>query len=577
MNKKACDKCETKTSDSFYTKKLKCGHEKYFCLDCLTELHGNELCSECSSLKCFDCEATISVQKTDTYKKINFENCETKTHSVAVCETCTNKKSSKLVAEIQPTCFLCYVDLKAKSYLYYTEELNCEKKHKVNLCGKCRDIFTKVEKRCPACVPLKPNRNYCVACYNEVDINLSILPIQCNNDLHKFNICMNCTENLDNPYLICRLCQNKNEQNYAVFKTCEDTYNQIGLLGFKFISNKIIKESIEIDKFVCPECHPMTVKPYIIKNQNIDDELPFWFNPNASVCKFGDNYLLSGGYNIEFGTSLDSSYLVRFERDGRFKYYTAELNPAVMNKKRHSHGSYYDKSNNTLYVFGGASIVKKNEIEFLNSIEIMLVNADKLHVVADNLNEWQSTGMKLKKPRCNFTTIELGNKLYLFGGFEDINKVCNSIEIVNFGNSSTLLVDLKQSSCPLPLNPVLDSKGKDIIIYGGTDGRKQLNTIIKFDTSSHELKKVGEMTATMAGKLRSLKVEGELYIFSGCIFGKLEKPNPQLFSYIKVSNSGVSEKTIVDTKIEDLEEEWHQEKLLDHFNGMEFDFKVYSR
>lgn len=572
-----CEKCKILKDETFYSRKMKCGHEMYMCLDCIDEKDDTTLCFSCSSIKCFECDNTLDINKTQTYKKIDFDNCTTRTHSVVICETCVRTKSSKLVCIEKPVCFLCYVDLKTNNYLYYTEELNCEKDHKVNLCGKCRDIFTQVSKKCPECVPLKLNKTHCVACYKEVDSNLSILPIQCNNNLHKFNICMDCTENLDNPYLTCRLCQNKNEQNFAVFKTCDNTYNQIGLLGFKFISNRLIKGNIEIDKFVCPDCHPVTVKPYIIKNHSLDEEPPLWFNPNASVCKFGDNYMLSGGYSIEFGTSLDTTYLVKFERDGRFQYYTAELSPAIMNKKRHSHGSYYDKNQNTLYIFGGASITKKGEIEYLNSVEVMIIQDDSLNAVADNLNEWQNTEIKLKKPRCNFSNININNKLYLFGGFEDINKICNSIEIIDFSNSSTSLVDIKKTNQIIPLNPVLDYKDNNIIIYGGTDGRKTLNTVNRFNIKNNELTSTGELSETMQGKLRSVKLDNELYIFGGSVFGKNENPNPYWFMYYKIKDSCIAEKTIVNSKIEDMGYEVYIEKLLDHFQGMEFDFKVYSR
>ena len=90
--------------------------------------------------------------------------------------------------------------------LYYTDKLDCDKNHIVNLCGNCNQIFSKTKKRCLECKPLDIQKKYCIACNNEMDFEMNIMPISCDSKYHKFSMCLDCTDKLENPYLICSIC-----------------------------------------------------------------------------------------------------------------------------------------------------------------------------------------------------------------------------------------------------------------------------------------------------------------------------------------------------------------------------------
>lgn len=571
-----CSGCSKIIKDVPLSVNFSCSHEKVYHLDCLPS-NTNKKCSDCSptlSSKCFKCDKSIAIEQKESYQRIDFQTCKEKKHFIDICKDCIEKNYEVLVSKEDHMCFLCHALLKENKYLYYTENLKCEKDHEIKLCGNCKDIFTKVKVKCPVCTPPKINEKYCLFCYGPSDLDMFVMPIHCNNRNHRFRMCLDCTSCLKEPRFACRLCQNKKEKNYAILKTIENDESKIGLIGIKLTQNETNKNNIEHDHFICPVCEPMSMKPSFIECQSLEEEIPVWMDIQASVANCGNYFILSGGYNLEFNTSVKTSLMIKFNKDGRFRNYTAEYIGCMMNKGRHSHGSYFSEKDNSVYIFGGCYKQSKGEVEFLNTIEIMILGDTTSQALVDNFKEWQRISFKLKKPRCSFSFIEVSGLVYIFGGFEGVGKISKSIEIVDFIKSQSKLIEIKDNSMTIPISPVLQVKGNKIMLYGGYDGQRQNSQVYEFDIETEKLQKTGELNVFVNGKQRKMEIDDQVLVFGGTLFGKTNLNKPEHFRYMNIKDGKTDEKVTVQEMINGFNKNSHFDVLLDQFEGVEFEFKA---
>ena len=576
MVAETCYSCKKSVDDQPMTMNFSCGCEKAFHLDCLPNSTTGK-CSDCSSVdacKCFKCEKNIDSSKKGSYQRIEFKTCKAEKHFIDICVECIGKNYEVLVSKEDHMCFLCHAQLKENKYLYYTEKLKCKDGHEINLCGSCKDIFTKVDVKCPVCTPPKIGEKHCLFCYGPCEIDMYVMPIQCNNKNHQFRVCLDCISCLNQPRFACRLCQNKKEKNYAILKTIENDENKIGLIGIKLALNEINKNSIEYDHFICPTCEPISIKPGFIECQSLEEEIPVWMDIQASVANCGNYFILSGGYNLEFNTSVKTSLMIKFNKDGRFRNYTAEYIGCMMNKGRHSHGSYFSEKDNSVYIFGGCNKQSKDEVEYLDTIEIMILGDTTNMALADNFREWQKINFKLKKARASFSFVEVSGLVYIFGGFEGVGKVAKSVEIVDFIKSKSKLVDLKSSDFSIPINPVLKKDGSKIILYGGYNGQRKNDQVFEFDVETEKVRKLGELCVTVSGKQRKMEIDNQMLVFGGNLFGKTGLSQDNHFRYMNIKDGKVDEQVTVEEMVNGFNKNSHFDVLLDQFEGVEFEFKA---
>ena len=572
MDKEVCSNCKN-PNESLFGLSYTCGHEDKLCLDCMEKNEDNKKCSNCTPVKiekiekCYKCQNNVDSKKS---KKIKFSLCETKTHSVIICNDCEQNSYKKLVSKDEKICFLCFVDLDKEKLLYYTEKLNCKDNHEAKLCGKCYEIFEKVDKRCPICDPFEINEPLCIACYNPMETQIKIMPIMCNKFQHKFNLCLNCTDKLDKPYMICRICQNKKHKNYVFLKTNADSDNNPNFLALKFSCNKINKKNLFIDTFSCPECQEVEASPFLIKS--FEDTPVCWMNPSSSIISLGNNLLVTGGYNEVLNCSLNTSQFVKFFQDGRIRYFECEEIMNTLNKKRHFHGSYFNQKESEVYIFGGICKSKANNIQFLQTVEILLIPDNSEHMEIDNSLEWQKTSFKLKQKRSNFTMIENQGLVYLFGGYKGIGIMNNTIEVVDFFKKKSRIIKV---DITIPILSTFKKNDKNVLFFGGFDGKRKRRNILSFDFKTEKFTELKNDPVNYPVGLRSIEINNNFYIFGGNKFNKSKKKNTELFRFMKFNkdtNNFGKEQSIdanSNTIINDLDL-----NLLNFYEGVEFQFKI---
>ena len=529
MPSKVCPNCHKNTDDILVSCKFTCGHEKKICMDCVTELNQKNKCADCQHVpaqptpketpkpapSCFKCNGNIDKANKASFQEIKFKSCKTSTHSVIICGQCFKQKYASLVQDEGHTkrCFLCFLDLQKNSILYYSENLDCNGNHKVNLCGKCHQIFNKVTKRCPKCEEFKIDQSLCVACYHPIEDKVNILPIKCDSTSHKFSICMNCATNLSSPRLVCRLCSNKSAAYYSYFQTCETNVNELCLPAIKFISNNLTPEIFEVDDSTCPICEPISINYELVINGDNQEDEEIWLPAFSSVGKLGQNFIVTGGCDLESGTSKATSYLINFIQDGSFHHYKASLMSMPLNKARNSHCSYYSEKEKTLYVFGGAQKTSKTQIGYLDSFECLPVLDDSINFNGDA--EWQMCEFKLKKARCLASTVVFGNRLYIFGGFSGLSTKENSIEYLDLSDKKVVLVNLSQT-WDIPVMPVLKVEDDGILVIGGFSGaQSQNNRVTKFSPKQEKIDEQPASAIATHGILNSINAFGHFIVFGG--------------------------------------------------------------
>jgi hypothetical protein len=524
-----CPKCHKKTDDMLFAVKYTCGHQEKVCMDCTEDTGQNSKCPNCQnasrepiakipakdSKSCFKCSGAIDSSNKSSFQEIKFKSCKTNIHSVLICRECFRQKYESLVQEEgrKKRCFLCFSDFQKSNMLYYSENLDCKGDHKVNLCGKCHQIFNKVTKRCPKCEEFKIDQSLCVACYHPIEDKVTILPIKCDSTSHKFSICMNCATNLSMPKLVCRLCSNKPAAYYSYFQTCETNVNELCLPAIKFISNDLSPEVFEVDDSTCPACEPISINYELVINGDSQEDDEIWLPAFSSVGKLGQNFIVSGGCDLESYTSLASSYLIKFIQEGSFHHYKAGLMPFPLNKARNSHSSYYSEKEKTLYVFGGAQKTAKNQITYLDSFECMPVLDDSINFNGDA--EWQMCEFKLKKARCSASTVVFGNRLYIFGGFSAVSTKENAIEYLDLINKNVVLVNLSQT-WEIPIKPVLKVQEDSILILGGfLNNQSQNDKVTKFYPKQEKVEVQPNTDIATHGILNSIQAFDHFMLFGG--------------------------------------------------------------
>ena len=543
------------------------------CLECISVSEKQPDCFKCRTKdmkKCYQCESLVDLSKKDAGKKITFSNCPKKTCSATVCKTCFQKGYQKLIStpdSNQHVCYLCLNDLEKTKSIRYTDNLNCSGSHKIILCGDCQKIFSKVKKRCPICDPFEMDAELCVACYYPTKDSMSILPVSCNSHHHKFNICIDCASSLTQPTFICRLCNLKDNQNYVFMQTVEDNQDSLCLPSLRFMSNKISKDSIEIDKYLCPECEPVSVKLNLISSSD-ENSNTVWFPMFASVAKFGTNFLVSGGIDMETGSSVASSMVVKLDKAGFIPTFQMN-NMGMLKKSRHAHGSFYHEKEKNLYVIGGAE--KKgnsNTVDYLNSIECFDILDPSQHF--DTHQEWNTTMFKLKRARCCFSQLQMEEKLIIFGGFSGVGKIEPTIEIIDFHKKTVLFLDMDKNYT-VPIYPVLFKNDQDsILVVGGFQKEIGVNSTshivsLKYPKSTP----VPNKGIQVSDKLRSINAFGTNIIFGGNNFEKTSDGKGAQFrssnnDFFGVIDSGY--KSLKSHSIDSIKQ------VLDCFNGGQFDF-----
>ena len=569
---KFCGECQKAISkNDFYQVSYKCNHELDCCIDCVGHSNSVDLCFNCRlDTNCEKCHKGIDKTKTKDFKRINFQNCKLKDHSICVCKSCFQTAYFKLVESKSPLfCYMCTSNIEKNNLIYYTEPLNCAGTHKANLCGKCYPVFQKIKKRCPRCSPFDVTGELCVACYHPTNEKITILPIACDNTAHKFTICFDCVDNLTQPHMVCRLCDAKEKKNFVYLQTVENEQDEQCLSILKFALNKLDVNSIEVDGFVCPECEPVSVNLCLITNQK-DDKEQEQFYPFAAVAKFGQNLMVSGGINGQLEASSNECLVVKFPQDGRHYQFNRNTYTSEMNKSRHAHGSFYYEKEKTIYAIGGAQKIRPSEIEYLDSIENFSVLDDSVNF--SGVGEWQTCLFKLKRARCSFSQLRVGDCLVVFGGFSGVGKLEQSLEIIDFKNKKVTLVELAKEM-NVPIYPVLLQKSEtEMFVVGGFSKNECVNvssSVVNFQTGKFSVSDFKGIE--VRDKLRCIRAFDDIFLFGGNFFEKETGKNAGKFKMVRngfVGRISGGHKGLKQEAVSSIS------NLMDCFGGEQFDFTV---
>lgn len=570
---KVCGECQVKLEKgNYYQTQYQCGHEINCCIDC-AGINDTELkCPQCRVFtKCESCKKKINAENPTSFKRVNFQTCQTKDHSINICKECYQGSYKKLVNEQEiQFCYLCTTDIDQSNLIYTEQTLNCKKQHKVKLCSKCFQIFKKIEKRCPVCEPFDIAGDLCVACYRVTNEKITLLPIWCNSTSHKFSICLDCASSIDKPHLVCRLCHSKDQTHYVFMQSVENEQNQKFVPVIKFMSNKYKENSIEIDKFICPKCEPVSASLNLIADDNTDFNHDSWFYLFSSVTRFGDNFMVSGGIKTDTGFTTNECSIVKFLQDGRNFFFKKDTYRIELNKGRHAHGSFYYEKEQTVYVIGGAQKIKEKEINYLDSIENFSILDSSIHF--DGQGEWQMSEFKLKKARCSFAQVQIGSLLIIFGGFSDIGKIEDSLEIIDFENKTVTLVQLEKGYLT-PVYPVLLPHSKtEIQVIGGftkNGNQNQESHIVNFKKGS--VSKSAVKGFPVSDKLHVVRAFDDVFIFGGSCFDTSKSKHSAKFLSLKNGNEKLISggyKNMNQTSIDAIK------NILDCFGSEQFDFTL---
>lgn len=550
-----CGECKKNfRKNDLYIVKYNCGHELKTCIDCNDINDKEELCFECRKVICYKCNRGTDKNKTSEYKRVIFQNCLTKDHSLNVCKQCFQEGYQKLVVgdSLSPKedqqsrhCYLCTTNISKNDLLSYNYDLDCKGKHKIVICVKCNQLFQKIKKKCPKCEPFQIETEFCFACYQPTDEKVAILPIACNIPEHKYTICINCASSLSSPKMVCRFCDAKPKEQYFFCQTIETETEELCAPVVRFVSNRIDPHSIEIDRFLCPTCHPISaiLKPILNENTNglnrknsfsVQEEDGVWFNAFASATKFGDNLMVTGGLDPGADTdtdpdtqknlSTDSCSVVKFIQDGRSFGFLHQPYPCKLNKRRHGHQSFYDNKEKTIYVIGGAQKTSPNKISFLDSIECLSVVDTTINF--EENETWNHLEAKLKVKRSSFAICSIGRKLYLFGGFSGLNLREETIEVLDLETKTLQLLPLA-SGFKIPIYPVLiPQTDKEVLLLGGftSEGNKNEESF-KLNIETGKFSKHTFSGINTSDRMHQIFAFGESIIFGGNCFDSSSNQN----------------------------------------------------
>lgn len=566
-----CSECrKAYKPDDLYQSNFSCSHEVSLCLNCLSTPDTVHDCFNCRSITCLKCKQPVDKNVKSDYQTINFSTCKAKTHSVFICKDCCHKNYAKLVEnEISNYCYLCTSSIEKWNLIYYSKELGCKGGHKVKLCGKCERLFDKTRKRCPVCEPFEIGKPLCVACYQPTEDKITILPIACFSSAHKFPICFDCAGNLQKPHLVCKYCNGKESINHVFFQSTENEQDEQCLPSLRFASNTLDPNAIEIDPYVCPTCEPYSVCLNPISDAVKSDQED-WLSPFASVVKFGENVLVSGGIDVGSRQSINEGSIMRFRQDGRIFNFRRNVYTQELKKGRHAHGSAYLEKEKLIFVFGGAQKIKENEIEYLDSIECFDVKDSSANFNGEG--EWQTSSTKLKRARCSFAQLRVDNKVVLFGGFSGVNQVENSIEVFDLEKKTVTLVEV-QSGFVLPVYPVVVAAGKEeaLLIGGFINGESKNQDCYRVNWRNGSVKKAQQTGLQVIDRMRSIDAFGETFIFGGNYFDAKNSKHTGKFKSISSGFEGVIMEGYKNLKQDSVES---MKRLLDCFESESIEFNL---
>jgi hypothetical protein len=335
---------------------------------------------------------------------------------------------------------------------------------------------------------------------------------------------------------VCRLCDAKPSVNYAFMFSVDNEQNEQCIPCIRFTSNKLDPQAIEVDTFVCPSCEPYSASLTLVNNDRPEDDE--YFRPFSGVTRFGNNILVSGGVDLTDGISSNECAVVKFKQDGRNFYFVRNTYTSELSKSRHAHGTFYFEKEKTLYVFGGAQKIKESELAYLDSIECFSVLDSSVNFNGEG--EWQSCAFKLKKPRCSFAQVRVGNKLVLFGGFSGINKVENSLEVIDFDTKTVTSVALA-SGFSAPIYPIIFESGKNqITVLGGfASEMAKNNDIFVVDYQTGSVQPQPPKGLPVSNRLHSLSAFGSTFVFGGNCFDRQNTSQSGKFKSLRDGVEGV--------------------------------------
>lgn len=349
----------------------------------------------------------------------------------------------------------------------------------------------------------------------------------------------------------------------------ENEHDEQCLPLIKLMSNKLDTNAIEIDKFVCPTCEPISACLNLVtcdkrsENEN-------WFYPFSSMTNFGENIMITGGINTQTEMSTNECAIVKFVQDGRNFNFKKDIYTSEMNKSRHAHGTFYYDVEKTIFAIGGAQKIKENEIDYLESIENISILDDSANY--DGSGDWQSCSFKLKRARCSFSQLRVGNKLIVFGGFSGIDKIENSLEIIDFEKKEVVLVEF-ENAYSAPIYPILLLHSKnEILVLGGFTKTGNQNTksfLVNFDNGNSKINQIKGLQVT--DKLHAIKAFNDTFIFGGNCFDKSIPINEARFKSLNSNLEGPVLGGFKDLKQSSIDSIKH---LLDCFASGQFDFLV---
>jgi hypothetical protein len=127
---------------------------------------------------------------------------------------------------------------------------------------------------------------------------------------------------------------------------------------------------------------------------------------------------------------------------------------------------------------------------------------------------------KMNTKRSNFDALFLNKRVYVFGGFENVNKFSNNlIEVCDFSNTNNLStikwkvisVNFPSLACCRVLN---SNQQNNILLIGGCDEHQIKKELYSFDTHKNELKQLGSLNTPRAN-FHTLHDKNELFIIGG--------------------------------------------------------------
>lgn len=216
-------------------------------------------------------------------------------------------------------------------------------------------------------------------------------------------------------------------------------------------------------------------------------------------------FLLTGGFDtIKKATSKLCLTINRNQSDNKEEVfyslnfgYNDMITPRFVHKTVNINDKYF------------LSIGGKNNSGWLNECELFVYESRKW-IVFDKMNS----------KRSNFDAILLNQKIYVFGGFENVNKFSNHlVEVCDFSNTNNLsAIKWKALNVNFPsiacCRVLKSNEQNNIFLIGGCDENVMKKELYSFDTQKNELKQVGILNTPRAN-FHTLYENNDLYIIGG--------------------------------------------------------------